>query len=42
MKGIGEGIFGKLKDEATVGAAAPAKTAKPAAAKPAAVKNAAK
>lgn len=46
VKGIGEGIFGKLKDEATVGAAAPAKTAKPAAAKPAAQpaagKNAAK
>ena len=36
VKGIGEGIFGKLKDEATVGAAVPAKTAKPAAAKPAA------
>ena len=25
VKGIGEGIFGKLKDEATVGAAVPAK-----------------
>jgi len=37
VKGIGEGIFGKLKDEATVGTAAPAKTAKPAA-----VKNTAK
>ena len=36
VKGIGEGIFGKLKDEATVGTAAPAKTAKPAAEKPAA------
>ena len=36
VKGIGEGIFGKLKDEATVGAAVPAKMAKPAAAKPAA------
>ena len=36
VKGIGEGIFSKLKDEATVGTAAPAKTAKPAAAKPAA------
>ena len=46
VKGIGEGIFGKLKDEATVGAAVPAKTAKPAAEKPAAQpaagKNAAK
>ena len=30
VKGIGEAIFGKLKDEATVGEAAPAKNAKPA------------
>ncbi|WP_369830588.1 ComEA family DNA-binding protein [Neisseria sp. KEM232] len=31
VKGIGEGIFGKLKDEATVGSAPNAKAAKPAA-----------
>ena len=42
VKGIGEGIFGKLKDEATVGTAAPAKTAKPAAEKPAAQPTAGK
>ena len=33
VKGIGEGIFSKLKAEATVGPAAPAKTAVPAAKK---------